>query len=770
MDFNDFSGLSASQVAEKKAAGQHNDYDAKVTKTTGTIIRENTMTLFNLLNFILAVCLFLVHAYSNMFFIAIILLNIVIGIVQEVRAKKMVEKLTLISQQKVAVMRDGQEVALYPTELVLNDVVCLSAGDQVPSDMKVLAGQAEVNESLLTGEADAINKNQDSEILSGSYLTSGQLIAEVIHVGADNYATKIIDETKEAKPIRSELTASIRKISKFTSWVIIPIGIILFAEAFLLRSSSTSASVVASVAALLGMLPKGLVLLISIALSAGVIKLAKKNVLVQNMYAIENLAHMNVLCLDKTGTITQGKMKVEALKILDASIPDVKKLIGSYLKAANDNNLTAQAMKEYFGENSDFAYDEVIPFSSERKYGAVRFAKVGTVYLGSPENLLPQSEIPEELFGYQDQGMRTLLIALDETGALEKPQALAPLAFITLSDPIRENAKETLAFFKKQDVALKIISGDNPNTVAAIAEKAGFEDYQSFIDLSQYQDEAEIRQLAHSHSIFGRVTPQQKKLLIQELKGAENIVGMTGDGVNDVLALREADISIAMAEGDGATRQIADLVLLDSNFGSLPHVIYEGRRVINNVTRSSGVFFIKTIYSFLVSLFCILTATAFPFIPLQITLIDLAIEGYPAFFLSFEEDPQKVKGPFLPEAFRRALPSGLLVVLNIIIVWILGIGLLTGGETRTLMYYLLIGISCMAVVRSCMPFNPLRIFLAVTTTLGSFVAIMLFHSLLSVNLLNLLTLFLFVLIMVINLLLWPALARPINKLKFNFLR
>ena len=344
-----------------------------------------------------------------------------------------------------------------------------------------------------------------------------------------------------------------------------------------------------------------------------------------------------------------------------------------------------------------------------------------------------------------------------------------PIAFLTLSDPIRANAKDTLNFLTEQGVELKIISGDNPKTVSAIAEKAGFADYQKAVDLSSYSDEKEIRALAHSHSIFGRVTPQQKKLLIHELKSLEKTVGMTGDGVNDILALREADISIAMAEGDDATRQIADVVLLDSNFGSLPSIIFEGRRVINNITRSSGVFFIKTIYSLLVSLFCILTVSTFPFIPLQITLIDLAIEGYPAFFLSFEADNRKIQGRFLPTAIKRALPSGILVLVNVVLVWFLGQHFLSALDTRTLMYYLLIGISCFAVMKSCQPFNRLRLFLVITTTLGSFVAVGLFHELLSVGAMTLPILVGFTIMMLCNVLLWQPLAKQVNKLKLTFL-
>lgn len=765
-----FTGLTEKQVKERIAAGQTNDYRMNPAKSTGTIIRENTLTLFNLLNFLLAACLFAVKAYSNMFFISIIVLNIIIGIVQELRAKKMVDRLTLLAQNDITVIRDGKKQAIAPDQLVLGDHVLLKAGEQIPSDMLVLDGLAEVNESLLTGESDTIVKKSGAEILSGSYLTSGQLLAEVQHVGAENYAAKIINETKAAKPIKSELIQSIQKISKFTSFIILSIGILLFIEAFFLRDSSTYTAVVASVAALLGMLPKGLVLLISIALTTGVLKLAKKQVLVQNMYAIENLAHMDVLCLDKTGTLTEGNMQVENLYLLDETYRStLPTLMTSYLAATEDSNPTAQALNHYFGEGAQVPAKQVLPFSSERKYGAVTFESNITLYLGSPENLLSAEEIPAIIQHYQEAGLRILLIALTSSGISDQPAGLSPIAFLTLSDPIRANAKDTLNFLTEQGVELKIISGDNPKTVSAIAEKAGFVDYQKAIDLSNYSEEAEIRELAHSHSIFGRVTPQQKKLLIHELKSQEQTVGMTGDGVNDILALREADISIAMAEGDDATRQIADVVLLDSNFGSLPAIIFEGRRVINNITRSSGVFFIKTIYSLLVSLFCILTVSTFPFIPLQITLIDLAIEGYPSFFLSFEADNRKIQGRFLPTAIKRALPSGILVLFNVVLVWLFGQFFFTALDSRTLMYYLLLGISCFAVMKSCQPFNSLRLFLVSTTTIGSFAAAALFHNLLSIGTMTFPIFGCFVLLMVVNVLVWKPLAKRIAKMNFAFL-
>ncbi len=754
-----FTGLSQKEAAQRQAAGQSNRAPADMTKSTKTIILQNTLTLFNFLNFALAAALFAVGAYANAFFITIILFNILLGIVQELRAKKMVSQLTLLSEKKVTVIREGSPFQLSPQALVLGDVVKLTNGEQVPSDLTVLTGEAEVNESLLTGEADAIFKKTGDPLLSGSYLTSGELIGRVEHVGNDNYATRIVAEAKTEKAVKSELVASIAKISTFTSWVILPIGTILFIEALFFQQDSLTTAVVSSVAALIGMLPKGLVLLIGLALTTGVLKLAKKDVLVQNKYAIEMLAHMDVLALDKTGTLTAGDMQVEQVYLLEDSWRDrLFDLVGSYLSATSDNNLTAQALQRHFPKSRAYTPEKVLPFSSERKWAAVVFEQIGTLYLGAPEKLLSSAALPEILDQNQAAGKRVLLLALDRDSRTHCPDDLQPLALITLVDPLRENVSQTLSYLKKQGVALKVISGDNPLTVAAIAQAAGVENSNHNIDLSTLQTEAAIREAAHRYTVFGRVTPQQKKLLVNELKAAGQTVGMTGDGVNDILALREADISIAMGEGDGATRQIADIVLLDSDLGQLPAVIAEGRRVINNITQSSGVFFIKTIYSFLLSLFCIFSATAFPFIPLQITLIDLAIEGYPSFFASFSENDRPVTGHFLQTALRRALPSALLVVANIICCWLLAqLGILTIPESRTLMYALLIGISGIGLVNALRPFTAFRIFLAVTAVFGSFAAVLLFHRLLMVAPIGPIALLLFAALMLLNLACWQPL-------------
>lgn len=537
-------------------------------------------TLFNLFNVLIAIALALVGAWSNMMFICIIAVNTLIGIVQELHAKKLVEKLSLLSAPTVRVIRDGKHSEIPIHELVEQDVIELEAGNQVCSDCVILVGEAEVNESLLTGESDPVLKPEGSHLLSGSFIVSGRCRACVEHVGAENYAAAIAREAKRLRGIHSELLSSMRKVTHFTAFLIPPLGILLFLEAFLLRGDTLNHAVVTTAAGLLGMLPKGLVLLISISLAVGIITLSRKKVLVQELFALETLAHVDTLCLDKTGTLTQGKMQVES---------DV------------------------------FSPIHKIPFSSERKWSAIEFQNAGTFVIGAPERL--GASVPPHLERDEQTGKRLLLAGytkepLDQNGPLPHIQELA---YIVISDSIRPNAAETLAYFQKEGVALKLISGDNPVTVSALAKQVGFPEAERYLDMTGITEEAQIEKAAANYSIFGRVSPLQKKQLVQALQKKGHAVAMTGDGVNDLLALRQADCSIAMAQGSDAARQISQVVLLDSDFSALPSVLSEGRRVVNNITRVAGVFFVKTIYSVLLSLVCLVLNIPFPFMPIQIT-------------------------------------------------------------------------------------------------------------------------------------------------------
>ena len=649
-------------------------------------------TLFNLFNVLIAIALALVGAWSNMMFICIIAVNTLIGIVQELHAKKLVEKLSLLSAPTVRVIRDGKHSEIPIHELVEQDVIELEAGNQVCSDCVILVGEAEVNESLLTGESDPVLKPEGSHLLSGSFIVSGRCRACVEHVGAENYAAAIAREAKRLRGIHSELLSSMRKVTHFTAFLIPPLGILLFLEAFLLRGDTLNHAVVTTAAGLLGMLPKGLVLLISISLAVGIITLSRKKVLVQELFALETLAHVDTLCLDKTGTLTQGKMQVE--KVYSAEPQGsvlFEELIGSFLQYTDDNNATFQALKAHFAASDVFSPIHKIPFSSERKWSAIEFQYAGTFVIGAPERL--GASVPPYLERDEQTGKRLLLAGytkepLDQNSPLPHIQELA---YIVTSDSIRPNAAETLAYFQKEGVALKLISGDNPVTVSALAKQVGFPEAERYLDMTGITEEAQIEKAAADYSIFGRVSPLQKKQLVQALQKKGHAVAMTGDGVNDLLALRQADCSIAMAQGSDAARQISQVVLLDSDFSALPSVLSEGRRVVNNITRVAGVFFVKTIYSVLLSLVCLVLNIPFPFMPIQITLIDLIIEGYPAFFISFEPDNRRITGRFLPSVLRRAFPNAVSILICFVVLLALSWVMPIPTAQFDLLLYLLVG-------------------------------------------------------------------------------
>ena len=728
-------GLSATEVMSQQKAGLRNSTPEKITQSNGQIIRGNVLTLFNLFNFIIAICLAAVHSYSNIAFLSIIILNICIGIVQEIHAKNLVEKLSLVTMPKAAVIRDGKEAACAIEELVQDDVVVFDMGKQICVDSIVLHGEAEVNESLLTGESDPVLKHAGGHLLSGSFVVSGRCYAQVEHVGLENYASKIAHDVKKYKAVNSRLLRSMQKVTRFTGFFIVPLGLLLFVEAYFFRFDALAPAVVSTSAGLLGMLPKGLVLLISITLATGVIKLSKEQVLVQNLFSLESLAYVDVLCLDKTGTLTEGKMSVQSVDPVDeASLPvPFEDLIGSFLKNSDDNNATFQALNRYFSRNGYFHPICKVPFSSQRKWSAMTFQDVGTLVIGAPDRLT-RRPLPPKVSEQENSGARILMAAFTkETIANDQLPALSPVAFLTISDPIRKDAAKTLDFLEREGVDIKIISGDNPVTVSAIAKSAGLKGYDSVVDMSPCETDEQIDKAAKNYSVFGRVSPYQKRKLIQSFKKQGKTVAMTGDGVNDVLALREADCSIAMSEGSDATRQVSQLVLLNSDFTFLPNVLAEGRRAVNNVTRVAGVFFVKTVYSVLMSIACMLLNIPFPFIPLQITLIDMIIEGYPSFFMSFEPDNHKITETFLHSALRRAFPNALAILADFFLVLFLApaVGISFPNTVLHTVLYVLVGFTeILAVYKSCLPFNKLRIFLCGTMTAGFFAAAFLFRPIL----------------------------------------
>ena len=732
-------GLTNKEVEERIKNGQVNSSNTNNLKSNWQIVKDNVFTLFNLFNLIIAIALACVQAYTNMVFILIIIVNVLIGIIQEIHGKNLVKQLAILTAAKTKVVRDGEEKEININEIVLDDIILLSQGDQIPSDAYILEGEIEVNEALLTGESDTILKKQEDKLLSGSYVVSGKCYAKIEKVGDDNFANQIINATKKHKKVNSELLNSMKKVTNFTSFVIIPAGVILFVQAYIFREVNLQQSVIATAAALLGMLPKGFVLLTSISLETGVIKLAKKQVLVQDLYSVETLAHIDTLCLDKTGTITEGKMKViEVEKYNENILPDtLENIMNSYVNVADDSNSTFIALKNYFKGEAKYEKTSDISFSSERKWSSVTFKDLGTIIVGAPERLVTKAnmELPDSILKAQEDGKRALCIGYtkENMNSEELPE-LTIVAGIILADPLRKNAKEMLGYFKTQSVDIKIISGDNPITVSTIAKRAGLEDYESYIDLSTLSSDAEIVDIVDKYSIFARVLPQQKSIIVKALQAKGHQVAMTGDGVNDVIALREADLSITLPEANDAAKQVSQIVLLNQDFSVLKDVLMEGRRVVNNLTSVARIFFIKTIYSVLVSLFCILTNTAFPFIPIQITLIDLVIEAYTSFFISFEPNSKPVKGVFLHTVLRNAAPFAIVIVLNIIFLTYMGPVLgIAQGSLVTIMYLLIGFVSIMAVLEVCIPFNKLHAFLFTTTFVGFFVAVYLFRSILHVS-------------------------------------
>ncbi len=699
---------------------QKNKSKGLATKSTAEIIRDNVCTVFNLLNVIIAVALALVHAWSNLFFIFIIIVNTLIGIYQEIKAKKLVEKLSLLSMPVAHVLRDGRELEVHPDSVEKGDVLLLESGNVICADSRVLSGSAEINESVLTGESRPVLKRAGDDLLSGSSVISGKCRAEVIHTGEENYAAKLVSEVKKYKSANSELMSSMKKVTRITSFFIVPLGIIAFLEALLVRNMTIADAVISSSAGLLGMLPKGLVLLMSVGLAIGVIRLSKKNVLVQELYSLENLAHCDVLCLDKTGTLTVGHMEVEQVIPLGCDKARAQQLLASYVSASEDNNATFCALKEYCAHAAPQRAFAGVPFSSARKWSSVTLENGEYLVLGAYERLGLKGDMPLQFREQMQQGKRVLFAGITR----QKPQAdgelcaVEPAAAVIIADPLRKNAKDTIAYFERQGVEVKVISGDDPVTASAVAARAGIKNAQRCIDLSNAAPE-DVKNAADKYTVFGRVSPEQKKLLVTALQEKGHSVGMTGDGVNDLLAMKQADCSVAIGQGSDAARQTAQLVLLDSDFAVLKDVISEGRRVVNNITKSAGVFFIKTLYSVFITLWCVIFNLPFPFIPIQITLIDLVIEGFPSFFMSLEKNDKPVRSKFLPSAIGAALPNAVAVTVCCIVLTMAGTALGIEQSQIGLVTYLTLGaISVMGVVKASLPFNWLRGGLCAVSALG----------------------------------------------------
>ena len=686
-------GLTDEQVNARIAEGKVNADENPNTRTYKQIVRENTLTFFNFLNLVLLVLVLLVGSYKNAFFVCIIIINTLIGIAQEIRAKKTIDKLAILTARKSVVIREGQKWTVPTEELVLDDVVCLKTGDQVPADARILEGSLEVNESLLTGESDNLPKNEGDELFSGSFVTSGEACCQIIHVGKDNYAAQITSEAKEFKRHKSELKNSLNAILKVISIIIVPLGALLFYKQYYIVGDTFRDSVVSMVAGVLGMIPEGLVLLTSVALTLGALVLANKKTLVQELYCIETLARVDTLCLDKTGTITEGTMCVERVEPYvstgrvetaatepesaesteaeeqvqtdSAFMEEIDVIMGNMMYVLKDQNATIDALRKRFPAKQDMTPEHVIPFSSDRKYSGVVFEEKGTYLMGAAQFLFPEDneELTEKCQAYAEEGLRVLVLAHSSQNAegTELPEGLEPLALMLLTDVIREEAPDTLAFFDSQEVDLKVISGDDPVTVAAIARRAGLKNADSYVDATTLTTEEELQDAVAQYSVFGRVTPQQKKAMVQALQSQGHTVAMTGDGVNDVLALKEADCSIAMAQGSDAAKNIANVVLLDSNFASMPHIVNQGRRVVNNIRTAASMFLIKTMFSVMLSLLTIFFGNAYPFEPIQMSLISACAVGIPTFLLAQENNYEKIDHTFLRHVFINAFPAAITI-------------------------------------------------------------------------------------------------------------
>ena len=679
-------GLTDEEVRQRVEEGFTNRTDISTDKTTKEIVISNVFTYFNLIFLVITILLIMVGSFRNLTFLPIIIGNTVIGIVQEIRAKKTLEKMSLLNAPRADVIRNGSVKQISTEELVKDDVILLTAGKQICADAVVISGNIQVNESLLTGEADEVEKTEGSTLMSGSFVVSGECYARLEKVGNESYISKLSLEAKSmGGKEQSEMIRSINLIVKWVGIVIIPIGLILFWQSHFVNGESITKSVTSTVAAIIGMIPEGLYLLTTVALALSTMKLARKKVLLHDMKSIETLARVDVLCVDKTGTITEPDMKLKEIFLCKNSgadgtqtaltLDELKSLILDYANASVDNNATMLALKAYAADaltnNTSALHRTAVSqqaFSSSLKYGSVTFSD-GTYLLGAPEFIMHEdfARIEEEIIPYADKGDRVLLFARYNGENVENGinGSVTPLGFVALANPIRANAVKTFEYFKSQGVAIKVISGDNPRTVSRIAIQAGIESAESFVDAATLDTEDKIADAVNKYTVFGRVTPKQKKQLVKALQAKGHTVAMTGDGVNDILAMKDADCSVAMASGSEAAAQAAQVVLLDSDFAHMPDVVYEGRRVVNNIQRSASLFLVKNIFSLLLSLFSVILMVTYPLEPAQVSLISMFTIGVPGFLLALEQNKDRIKGHFITNVMLKALPGGLTDVIAV---------------------------------------------------------------------------------------------------------
>ena len=659
------SGLSAEQVKRRFAQGENNYKVESSTLSVPEIVRSNVCTYFNLVFAVIAVLLAIVGAWSDMLFLPIIVANTCIGIIQEVHSKKVLDKLSILNAPHAVVIRDGKRQEIPADQLVLDDIVEFSAGSQIPADAKVVSGELQVNESLITGESDEIEKREGDSLLSGSFVVSGKACARLEKVGKDSYISKLtLQATKSKKGEQSEMIRSLNYLIMVMGIIIIPIGIALFVQSFIYNEGTFHDSITGMVAAIIGMIPEGLYLLTSVALAVSSVRLAQKKVLIHDMKCIETLARVNVLCVDKTGTITEPGMHVYDFSVLDgADQLEISQLLADFVAAQEKDNATMEALKAHFSNGSGMRAREVYSFSSETKYSGAVMNDGKSYVIGAPEFVLRGqfAQYQEQIATYSSKGYRVLVFAQYEGTLDRKPltEPVLPLCFVMLANPIRKGAKETFTYFAENDVDIKVISGDNPLTVSVIAAEAGIVGAERFVDASTLKEKEDYYRAVEEYTVFGRVTPSQKRMLVQALKEHKKTVAMTGDGVNDVLALKDADCSVAMASGSEAASNVAQLVLLDSDFSRMPSVVAEGRRVVNNIERTAALYIVKNIFSMLLAIFSVILMLDYPLEPSQVSLISMFTIGIPSFVLALEPNKELIRGHFLTNVLVRALPAGL---------------------------------------------------------------------------------------------------------------
>ena len=666
-----FQGLTQAEVEARIADGQVNAIQDSSNRSVKDIVMGNTLTFFNFINIVLLALVLSVRSYKNMLFIFIIIANTLIGIFQEIKAKITLDKLKILTVSHVDVIRDGVKKSVTVSELVKNDVILLKSGGQIPADGVILDGEVDVNESLLTGESDSIHKTCGSKVLSGSFVTSGKAMCLLTEVGHDCYMEKLSSEAKQFKRYKTELQRNLDTILKFISIIIVPLGIILFAKQYWISGSTYEQAALDTVAAVLGMIPEGLVLLTSVALALGAVRLARRSTLVRELFCIETLARVDTLCLDKTGTITEGHLCVQGEESVKEDV-DLEQLMGRMVAALGDENETFQALRQHYKRNQSTNTKLVLPFSSERKFSGVVFEGEGTYLMGAYQFIFPQADpaVLEKIAEYASQGLRVLTVAHSPNEMTDYTLAedFEIVGFVFMTDVVRKNAPDILGYFEEQGVDLKVISGDDPVTVAAIAARAGLKDADKYIDATTIHTDEEMEDAILKYSVFGRVTPKQKQQMVRLLKQNGRTVAMTGDGVNDVLALKDADVSIAMASGSEAAKNTANLVLLNSDFASLPHIVNEGRRVINNIKAAASMFLIKTGFSVLTALLTIIVGQNYPFQPIQLSVINGCAVAIPTMLLQLEPSFQKVNKHFFREVLRMSMPAAITITAMITII------------------------------------------------------------------------------------------------------